>query len=124
MSETQMNHPSRRPLIILAIGDVLSLTLFVLLGRQSHSEALTLQSVLRTTAPFVLAWFIMASVLRAYRPILLTSPRVMFMQSLVAAIGTGALGVFLRAGLLHIQVIQTFLLVAIPTVALLWSAGA
>lgn len=118
MSETQTTNGSRRPLIILAIGDIISLILFALIGRQSHAEALTLQSVFMTAAPFVVAWFIMATVLRAYRPGLLTSPRAMFMQSLVVAIGAGALGVFLRAMLLRVPVNQTFLLVAIPMVVL------
>lgn len=118
MSETQTINSSRRPLVILAIGDIVSLILFALIGRQSHTETLTVQSVLTTAAPFVVAWFVMATVLRAYRPALLASPRAMFMQSLVVAIGAGALGVFLRAGLLRVPLNQTFLLVAIPMVVL------
>ncbi len=118
MSETQVNNTPRGALIVLAVGDVVSLVLFSLIGRQSHAETLTPQSILMTAAPFVVAWFIVASVLRAYRPVLLTSPRVMFMQSLVVAIGAGALGVFLRSGLLRTPIVPTFLLVAIPMVTL------
>lgn len=118
MSETQVTNTPRSALIILAIGDVVSLVLFALIGRQSHAEALTLQSVFMTATPFVVAWFIVASVLRPYRPALLTSPRAMFMQSLVVAIAAGALGVFLRAGLLRTPIVPLFLLVAIPLVVL------
>ncbi len=118
MSETQTIDSSRRPLIILGIGDVLSLVLFSMIGRQTHAEGLTLQSVLLTAAPFVIAWFILASVLRGYRPALLASPQVMFMQSLVIAIGASSLGVFLRSAFLKVPVVPLFVLVAIPMATL------
>lgn len=118
MSETQTTHPARWPLIILGIGDVVSLVLFAMIGRQTHAEGLAPQSVLMTAAPFVAAWFIVASVLRAYRPALLTSPRVMFMQSLVVALAAGGLGVFLRAALLQVPVVPLFAVVAMPMAAL------
>ncbi|NJL05703.1 MAG: DUF3054 domain-containing protein [Chloroflexaceae bacterium] len=55
---------------LLIGGDLLAFTLFAIIGRRSHSEAAGLMAwfeVLKTAAPFMLGWFLVAPWLGAFR---------------------------------------------------------
>jgi len=48
-----------RPVLILALGDLIALLLFVGLGRRNHSLAIAdISATLATTVPFLVSWFL------------------------------------------------------------------
>ncbi|MEW5957824.1 MAG: DUF3054 domain-containing protein [Chloroflexota bacterium] len=52
---------SLRDTLVLAAGDLLALLLFVLIGRGSHSLAVTdIRADLAAAAPFILSWFLIS----------------------------------------------------------------
>ncbi len=56
--------------ILLVAGDLLSFTIFAIIGRRSHSEAANLVAwfeVLKTAAPFMAGWLLVAPWLGAFR---------------------------------------------------------
>jgi hypothetical protein len=58
-----------RPLLLLA-GDIVAIIIFAAIGRRSHGEAAGLAAayeVLRTAAPFVLGWLLVAPFAGAFR---------------------------------------------------------
>ena len=60
---------SRRALVLLA-GDLVALTLFAVLGRNTHDEAIGLgaaRAVAGTAAPFIVGWLVAAPLLGALR---------------------------------------------------------
>lgn len=61
---------SRLTYVLLIGGDLLAFTLFAIIGRRSHSEAAGLMAwleVLKTAAPFMAGWFLVAPWLGAFR---------------------------------------------------------
>ena len=52
--------------LILATGDIASLTIFATIGRASHHEALSVLDSLGTAAPFILGWVGASSLLGGY----------------------------------------------------------
>ncbi len=57
-SAKPINNPVRR-VIILVIGDLLTLLLFAWIGRRSHALLVTdLGAIVTTAAPFVMSWFV------------------------------------------------------------------
>ncbi len=61
---------SRLTHVLLVGGDLLAFTLFAIIGRRSHSEAAGLTAwfeVLKTAAPFMAGWFLVAPWLVAFR---------------------------------------------------------
>lgn len=58
--------PRRGRVALLALGDLVILLVFAVIGLSNHKEAITLGSVARTAAPFVVAWFIVAPWLGAF----------------------------------------------------------
>jgi hypothetical protein len=56
--------------VALMVGDILSFLVFASIGRSSHGAAAGLSAmfeVLKTAAPFLLGWFLVAPFLGAYR---------------------------------------------------------
>jgi hypothetical protein len=63
LTPSPANAPKKtyRPVLILALGDLIALLLFVGLGRRSHALSLTdLSATLATTLPFLAAWFLVS----------------------------------------------------------------
>jgi hypothetical protein len=50
----------------LALGDLAVFIVFVVVGQSSHRETESVASVVRVAAPFVVAWFVVATVLGAF----------------------------------------------------------
>ncbi len=62
---------TQRMRLLLVGGDIVSFIVFAIIGRSSHGEAAGLAAmveVLKTAAPFLLGWFLVAPWLKAYRP--------------------------------------------------------
>jgi len=61
---------SRAPLV-LYLGDIFSILLFAIIGRQSHdmaTESAAFTAVFNTAAPFIIGWFLVAPWLGAFQP--------------------------------------------------------
>ena len=62
MGESKPNTHSKSPtnrIVILVVGDLVTLLLFAWVGRSSHSlSALDIRAGLATAAPFVISWFV------------------------------------------------------------------
>src|SRR6266567_7192788 len=78
-------HP--RYLSTLVVGDVLVFLVFAAVGRQTHGEAVNLDTLLQialTAAPFAAGWFIIAPFVGAYRSDIVTQPRMMAQRTAFA----------------------------------------
>lgn len=61
---------TRQTHLLLIAGDLISFTIFAIIGRRSHSEpadVLAWYEVLKTAAPFMAGWFLVAPWLGAFR---------------------------------------------------------
>lgn len=57
-SAKSVHNPAHR-VIILVIGDLLTLLLFAWIGRRSHALSATdIGAIIKTAAPFVISWFV------------------------------------------------------------------
>jgi hypothetical protein len=105
-----------RPAWWLALGDVLALGLFVLIGQREHEllgEGAALRLLLNTLY-FAVPWLVAAALLGAYRTGPGASARHFFGRSLNAWLVAGPLGLLLRAYARDIAVIPAiFMLVAL-----------
>jgi hypothetical protein len=114
----------RWELIVLAIGDLIALVIFAIIGRASHEELSTqapLLAVLNTAAPFMLSWLLVGMVLGMYRGKALYPLTRVIWRTLLAGIVAAPLGVVFRALWLGTQVVWVFMAVAtvFSTLALL-----
>jgi hypothetical protein len=119
----------RWELLALAVGDMVVLILFVLLGRASHSVGAgqgALMAFANTAVPFMLAWVLAGAVVGLYSGrALYPLGRVIGRTALAALIGA-PLGVVMRALWLGRAVAPTFALVATLSTLLLmlvWRVG-
>jgi hypothetical protein len=102
-----------RPAWWLALGDVLALGLFVLIGQREHEllgDGAGLR-LLQNTLTFAVPWLIAAAVLGAFRSGPEVSARKFFGRSLNAWLVAGPLGLLLRAYARDLAVIPTIFMV-------------
>jgi hypothetical protein len=97
-SRPESNQGVRR-LWTLVLGDVIVFLVFSFIGRRSHGEETGLQAagqVIWTALPFLLAWFIIAPFLGAFRREALSDPKKMARKTLQAWVCAWPLGLFLH----------------------------
>ncbi|MCG3140252.1 MAG: hypothetical protein HDKAJFGB_01298 [Anaerolineae bacterium] len=85
--------------IILAVGDIVILILFTIIGQADHQTndpSNPVGSLLLAGGPFIVAWLGAAFLLGAYRADVFT-PRVMFTRSLTAWLIAAPIGIILRS---------------------------
>jgi hypothetical protein len=105
---------------ILLVGDTIALLIFAALGRGSHGEATWFAApfeVVKTAAPFMLGWFLVAPLLGAYRPS--HPPRMLLLYTLIAWVVACPLGLGLRALFLQRGIPLSFAMVTFITNLLL-----
>jgi hypothetical protein len=88
-----------RRLWTLVLGDVIVFLVFSFIGRRSHGEETSLQAawqIVWTAWPFLLAWFIIAPFLGAFRREVLSDPKKIERKTLLAWLCAWPLGLFLH----------------------------
>ncbi len=130
-AESQAGNTSSDPewlprweLIVLAVGDLIALVIFAIIGRASHQELTTqgpLLAVLNTAAPFMLSWLLVGMVLGMYRGKALFPLTRVIWRTLLAGFVAAPLGVAFRALWLGTHIVWVFMAVAavFSTLALL-----
>lgn len=117
-----------RRLWTMVAGDAVAFLVFAIIGRRSHGEGAGLQAVLQiawTALPFLVAWFLIAPLLGAFRRDVLNDPKKMEAQTLKAWIAAWPLGLLLhfvsKQELPTISTVVSFGLVTLITNALFLS---
>ena len=119
----------RTSILIVALGDMALLVIFVIGGVVTHEpdSAAPIGTVMRTLAPFSIAWFAAAVWIGVYRSDVIRSPRRALAQTFIAALIATPLAILLRAGLIGRAVIPTsflaFTLALNTTLFLIWHGG-
>lgn len=93
------NTQRARSLWLLAAGDVVVFLIFAVIGRRSHGEEAGLQAALQvawTALPFILAWFLIAPFVGAFRRQIIHDPKKMEVKTLQSWIAAWPLGLFLH----------------------------
>jgi Protein of unknown function (DUF3054). len=88
-----------RSLWLLAAGDVVVFLIFAVIGRRSHGEEAGLQAVLQvawTALPFILAWFLVAPFVGAFRHEIVHDPKKIEVKTLQSWIAAWPVGLFLH----------------------------
>ncbi len=99
---------------VLAVGDLLMLLLFVVLGRISHGMTSDwLVNVLRIATPFVAGWALAALIAGAYRPHLWRKPTDFLARSAAAWLLGNGLAFLLRHFLMQDRITLPFALTSI-----------
>lgn len=102
----------QRQMAWLAVGDVIALVAWVVVGLESHHMSSNwLMSILRVVAPFIIGWFVVAPLVGAYRPTLFNQPGPFMRHSALAWLGSVCLGLLLRATVFGSGFVPTFALV-------------
>lgn len=57
----------KKKYLILAIGDVVAISLFVPLGVRNHNSAITIAVIARNLAPLIISWILVALILDTYK---------------------------------------------------------
>ncbi|MCP4165146.1 MAG: DUF3054 domain-containing protein [Chloroflexi bacterium] len=113
---------SRYPLL-LYVGDILTIILFTLIGRGSHSMATGLSAFLETlstAAPFIIAWLLVAYGFGAFRPQAWADVRSAVRIVVIAYIPALIVGILLRALLLgRFSPLPFYLVTAVALLAML-----
>jgi hypothetical protein len=68
----------------LALGDIVVFLVFAAVGISSHKEQLSVPKVLITAAPFLVAWFLVASLLGAFKRDIDDKPGKMVQRTLLS----------------------------------------
>ncbi|MBI3958542.1 MAG: DUF3054 domain-containing protein [Chloroflexi bacterium] len=103
----------------LAVGDLLMLLLFVVIGRISHGMTSDwLVNVLRIATPFVAGWFITAFLLGLYRPHLREMPGAFLARSAAGVVVANGLAFLLRSAFFQNRVTIPFALTSLAFTAL------
>jgi hypothetical protein len=103
---------------VLALGDALVFLVFSWIGRSSHREPVgagALSAVVGTAAPFLVAWFLVAPLMGAYRAAPGTSHRAMLGRTARTWMIAGPLGLLLRAAILRRGIPPSFALITLLT---------
>ncbi len=127
--ETQSNIPAR--LAVLVGGDVVALLLFTWVGRSSHAlSSLDMAAMLTTAAPFLISWFVLASLAGLFRAEVNQTWRKFVPRILLVWLVGGPLAGLLRALILGRSIpggiIPTFVLITMAVASLfllVWRLG-
>lgn len=115
-SGVQSDAPQAGRVAILAVGDLVVLLVFVVLGLSNHKETASLGKIVHTAAPFVLAWFVIAPWLGAFGRLgsaATTGPRRLFARTAAAWPVAWAAALILRGLLFRDDVTVAFSVVAL-----------
>ncbi len=128
MTKQLKTYPNKNQLSILINGDLLVILSFVLIGRGSHSLAITdFDAIFSTALPFVIGWILITPWFGIYKQEISQNWRKLIPRLLIAWAVAGPISLALRAlflgraipaGIVPMFAITTMLYIAI--VALLW----
>ena len=96
LKEYRQAQPSVGRTIGLVVGDALIFALFVVLGRRSHSEGVTLSEIIHVAAPFAIGWFAVAPWFKLYNYDVSGSPKLAMKQTALAWCFAAPIGLALR----------------------------
>ena len=109
----------RSALGILVAGDVIAWLAWIVVGLASHSMYESwLLNLSRVAAPFLIAWFVIAPVVGAYRQVSRQSRRRLLARSALAWLLATSLGLLLRRTLFGEGFVPIFALVTFTVTAL------
>lgn len=100
---------------LLIVGDIFSFLLFSAIGRSSHGEAAgigALLEVLKTAAPFMIGWFVVAPFTGALKQELFQQPSALLKRTFLSLIVALPIGFALRALFLQRGIPASFAIVA------------
>ncbi|MBM3940512.1 MAG: DUF3054 domain-containing protein [SAR202 cluster bacterium] len=104
------------------IGDLLVFLLFPLLGGQEHETGVTVDSILRTTVPFAIAWLLIGGAMRAFTADVLRSPGRTLRTVPLAWLIAGILGNMARIVVFDRPFVFAFVVISIGVVLVLLTA--
>lgn len=111
---TTLPDPFLKILALLAVGDLLTLLLFVVIGRISHGMTSDwLVNVLRIATPFVVGWGVAAWLVGAYRPGLWREPAPFLARSAAAWLLANGLAFLLRYFVMQDRITLPFALTSV-----------
>ena len=99
---TNLSTRNRRVAVLL-VGDLAALLLFALIGRRSHGAAVGFAATvetLRTAAPFLAGWLLVAPWVGAYRLALFAHPPTLLRTTLLGWAGALLVGAIFRAAMI------------------------
>ena len=93
---------SRKPQLIIILGDVVIFTFFAFTGRETHApgDANLIVNALPTLLTFLIVWFVSAAVGRVYRSGVIANSRSAVQHTLIAWIIAAPIAIVMRAFLL------------------------
>jgi hypothetical protein len=112
-------------LAILIAGDIGAFLLFAILGLRNHEASLTADVFLRTVAPLMLAWFLIAPWFGAFKRDLTVSPVRIVLMLLPAWLVAASVGLLVRSLVFDRPLILSFALVVLVlqgAMLLVWRA--
>jgi hypothetical protein len=89
----------RTSVSLLAVGDFLCFMIFAAIGRRSHGEAAgltALLSIFLTALPFIVAWFLVAPLVGAFKRDVVADPRKMALRTIIAWLIAWPIGLLFR----------------------------
>ncbi len=108
--------------IVLIAGDALVFLFFAVQGRATHQMSLgdsPIVTALAVAAPFAMSWFIVAALIGAFRPDVISQPGRMLARTIVAWLMAGSIGLVVRAAILQREVALPFAMATLGVVAAL-----
>lgn len=97
--------------LVLAVGDMLLITLFVAMGEIQHGG--TVAAGIRTFSQFFGAWIVVATLTGAYAPDALETPRYAARIALVSWVLAALLGQLIRSDMRNAGIAPAFLVVSL-----------
>lgn len=82
--------------ISLVVGDIICFLIFASLGTNQHGEGVNLLYSFWIALPFVAAWFVVSPFVGAFRADIATSPKRMFMRTILCWLATWPVAMALR----------------------------
>ena len=101
------------PQVVAALGDFAVFFLFALAGRSDHNISLSILSLLKTLAPFAVAWFTLSPWLGAHRLRTLSSLGQLWQRVLPVYLLSFSIAILLRSWWYDRPLILSFILVAL-----------
>lgn len=92
-----------KPQLILVLGDIVIFMFFAFTGRETHApgDANLIVNALPTLLTFLIVWFAIAALGRAYRSGVIANPRSAVLHTLIAWIIAAPIAIVIRAALLN-----------------------
>lgn len=86
----------RARLVALISGDILCFVIFAILGTSQHGKGVNLLQTIWVALPFAAAWFVVATLLGAFREDVATNPRKMLVRTFICWLFSWPLAMLFR----------------------------